>query len=917
MNASALAHCATMSTIVTREQHAMKRDQIDFPARHEALREQVSLLGGLIGDLLQEQCGQALFARIEEARSAAIDRRSVSAPSAALQELCRFENPAEASEFIRGFTAWFRMVNLAEQVHRIRRRREYRNSSAGPQPDSLIDAFSRLQDSGVEWDELKDLLSDLLIEPVFTAHPTEATRRSILEKEQRMARYLVQRLDPGLPPLEAERLIDRVRMEQTIAWQTAEQSRTRPTVADEAEHAHFYLANTLYRVAPVLHEAIADAAAAVYGVDIHPGDIPTVLRFGSWVGGDMDGNPNVGPDTVLDTLAEQRRQVILNYRREVGRLNRLLSQTEGRAAVTRELKERIVDYRRRMPDVERQVPARHVEMPYRVFLCFIDARLRGTLEEHRAGYERAEEFLDDLDMIITSLQRNGGQRAGLFPVQRLRRRADIFRFHLAALDLRIDSGDLHEALARQLDDPDWPSRGAEERIEVLLEQLEQGREFRTDDHPVFRLLESAATAHYRFGHRSISTLIVSMSRNADDVLAAWLMARAAGIEDGRLDLVPLFETVGDLQAAERVMAGLLDLACWRQLLTRRQNRQMIMLGYSDSNKDGGMVASRWSLQDAQSRLTALFAERGTGVVFFHGRGGTIGRGGGKTHSAVLASPPGSVAGRLRITEQGEVIHRKYGLRAIASRNLEQTIGAVIQATLGRAGSEDTQDDHHLMARLADLARTAYRELVYGSDDFAKYFRRVTPIDVIERMRIGSRPASRQKKTGIEGLRAIPWVFAWGQSRHSLPGWYGLGTGLEQLAEEVGLETLREMTERWRFPANLLQDAEMAMAKSDMDIAAHYAELAGDLADKHFPTIRAEFKRTEAMICSIRDQDQLLERDPTLRRTILLRNPYVDPMSFAQVDLLSRWRAGKREDPALEQALITSVHGIAQGLQNTG
>ncbi|MFP4207990.1 MAG: phosphoenolpyruvate carboxylase [Wenzhouxiangella sp.] len=895
----------------------MKRDQIDFPARHAALREDVSLLGGLIGELLREQCGESLFVRVEEARSAAIDRRSGQSTGDFLQSLCRFGDSTEASDFIRGFAAWFRMVNLAEQVHRIRRRREYQKSATGPQPDSLLDVFARLKAAGRGWDEIRALLDELLIEPVFTAHPTEATRRSILEKEQRMARYLVQRMDPTLPPGEAERLIDRVRMEQTIAWLTAEQSHTRPTVADEAEHAHFYLANTLYRVAPLIHEAIAEAAGRVFGVDDWPGDMPTVLRFGSWVGGDMDGNPNVGPDTVLDTLAEQRRQAISNYRREVGRLNRLLSHTEARAGVSAGVKARIAEYRRLLPEVEKQVPARHIDMPYRVLLCFIDARLRGTLKEHRAGYERAGELLDDLDVMIDSLKQHGGRRAGLFPLQRLRRRADIFRFHLAALDLRVDSGDLHEAVARQLEDPEWPERGVEERTGVLLDRLRHGHHPRSDDHPVFRLLEAAATAHYRFGEGSVGTLIVSMSRNADDILAAWLMARSAGIEDGRLDLVPLFETVADLQAAERVMAGLLELDGWRDLLSLRQNRQMIMLGYSDSNKDGGMVASRWSLQDAQVRLTALFVQAGIRVVFFHGRGGTIGRGGGKTHSAVLAAPPGSVGGRLRLTEQGEVIHRKYALRAIAARNLEQATGAVIEATLGFNRSREEEGDHRLMARLAELARAAYRQLVYGSEDFSDYFRSATPIDVIERMRIGSRPASRQKKTGIEGLRAIPWVFAWGQSRHSLPGWYGLGSGLEQLAGEVGLDTLRALNRRWLFFANLLQDAEMAMAKSDMDIAGHYAGLAGELGEHFFPTIRDEFKRTEAMICAIREQSSLLERDPTLKRSILLRNPYIDPMSFAQVDLLARWRAGDREDSALEQALITSVHGIAQGLQNTG
>ncbi|TVR96860.1 MAG: phosphoenolpyruvate carboxylase [Wenzhouxiangellaceae bacterium] len=896
----------------------MKRENIDFPTQHEPLRDDVSLLGGLVGEMLKEQCGQALFDRVEAARAAAIERRSGDDEHAGLEPLCRFDDWAQASDFVRGFAAWFRMVNLAEQVHRIRRRRQYQAEGAGAQPDSLADVMTRLAQAGVAWEAVAKTLEQLLVEPVFTAHPTEATRRSILEKEQRMARYLVQRLDPGLPTGEVKRLIDRVRMEQTIAWQTAEQSHERPTVADEAEHAHFYLANVLYRIAPVLHENLAEAASAAYGNEIWPGDLPTVLRFGSWVGGDMDGNPNVGPDTVLDTLAEQRRQVISNYRREVGRLNRLLSQTNGRTSITDELAARIADYRQRLPAVFQLVPARHADMPYRVFLCLVDARLRDTLADGPAAYESPEAFVADLDLMSASLDQHRGRHAGRFPLERLRRRADMFAFHLAALDLRIDSGDLHEAVARQLDDPDWPERSAEQRTERLLKMLAAPQACRKDDHPVLRLLQAAATAHDRFGKRAIATLIVSMSRNADDVLAAWLMARLAGIEDGLLDLVPLFETVGDLEAAEGVMSGLLELSEWRELLGKRGTRQVIMLGYSDSNKDGGMVASRWSLQDAQRKLVALFADHGVGVSFFHGRGGTVGRGGGKTHRAVMASPAGAVAGHLRLTEQGEVIHRKYALRAIAVRNLEQTAGAVLMATLGQPRPGSSHPDwHEAMARLANFSRRAYRELVYGDDSFADYFQHATPIDVIQRMRIGSRPASRAKKTGISGLRAIPWVFAWGQSRHALPGWFGLGSGLETLAAEIGEDKLAEMARDWLFLSNLLEDAEMAMAKADMSIAHRYAALAGDLGRHYFPQIHREYRRTEEWICRLKGQDHLLERDPTLRRSILLRNPYVDPMSFTQVDLLARWRAGRREDEALEQALIATVHGIAQGLQNTG
>jgi phosphoenolpyruvate carboxylase len=900
----------------------MKRQDIDFPAEHQPLRDDVSLLGGMIGELLREQCGDALFERVETSRSAAIARRVGEDDGTSLLEQCRIDDAAEASAFVRAFAAWFRMVNLAEQVHRIRRRREYMAAGEGVQPDSLADVFEKLAGEGNDWETVRSRLDDLLVEPVFTAHPTEATRRSVLEKEQRMARYLVERLDPGLSENAANRLIDRVRMEQTIAWQTAEQSRTRPSVADEAEHAHYYLANVLYGVAPVMHENLAEAATRAWGVDLWPGDLPSVLRFGSWVGGDMDGNPNVTGETVMETLTEQRRQVIGNYLKEVRRLNRLLSQTEGRVAVSAEVRERVSAYRRLLPQEAEAIPARHGEMPYRVLLNLVEARLKATVDDGECAYDHLDEFAADLGLIADSLKANRGRRAGLFPVERLLRRVDIFGFHLAALDLRIDSGDLHEAVSELIDDPEWPDRDPEERTCYLEDAVGTGRIPDGRDlgatHPVYKLLAAAARAHDKFGARAITTLIISMSRNADDILAAWFMARAAGVDLNGLDIVPLFETVDDLIAAEGVMEGLLGLSVWRDLLSQRGNRQTVMLGYSDSNKDGGMLASRWSLQDAQRKLLTLFEQHGVKVTFFHGRGGTVGRGGGKTPRAVLAAPVGSVGGRLRMTEQGEVIHRKYGLRTIAVRNLEQATGAVIKSGfLDRDPDTEEGPWRRAMARLADYSRSAYRDLVYGDDAFGEYFRLATPIDVIERMRIGSRPASRAKKTGISGLRAIPWVFAWGQSRQGLPGWYGLGSGLERLIEEIGFDQVEEMAGEWLFFANLLSDAEMAMSKADIGIGRHYAALAGVLGERYFPTIEAEFARTREMICRIRGQDELLDNDPTLKRSILLRNPYVDPMSFTQVELLERWRAGDCKDEALELALIDSVHGIAQGLQNTG
>jgi phosphoenolpyruvate carboxylase len=900
----------------------MKRQEIDFPSEHQPLRDDVSLLGAMIGELLREQCGDALFERVETARAAAIARRVGDDDGSELLAQCRIDDAGEASAFVRSFAAWFRMVNLAEQVHRIRRRREYMAAGEGVQPESLADVFEKLATDGQDWETVRTMLAGLLVEPVFTAHPTEATRRSILEKEQRMARYLVERLDPGLSENAANRLVDRVRMEQTIAWQTAEQSRSRPSVADEAEHAHYYLANVLYSVAPVLHENLAEAATRAWGENVWPGDLPSVLQFGSWVGGDMDGNPNVTGETVMETLTEQRRQVIGNYLKEIRRLNRLLSQTDGRASISGAVRERIADYRKLLPRQAAAIPTRHADMPYRALLYLMEARLKATLCDGEGGYGHVDEFADDLKRIADSLKANCGRRAGLFPVERLLRRVDIFGFHLAALDLRIDSGDLHEAVGEVIDDPDWPERDPEERTRYLSDAVGRGNipdgQHSNATHPVYKLLSAAALAHEKFGARAITTLIISMSRNADDILAAWFMARAAGVQRHRLDIVPLFETVDDLIAAEGVMQELLGLDVWRELLAERGNRQTVMIGYSDSNKDGGMVASRWSLQDAQRKLLALFAEQDVKITFFHGRGGTVGRGGGKTPRAVLAAPVGSVGGRLRMTEQGEVIHRKYGLRTIAVRNLEQATGAVIMSGfLDRDPDTEEGPWRRAMARLAELSRGAYRDLVYGDETFSDYFRLATPIDVIERMRIGSRPASRAKKTGISGLRAIPWVFAWGQSRQGLPGWYGLGTGLEALVEECGFEQVEEMAREWLFFSNLLSDAEMAMAKADIGIGRHYAGLAGELGERYFPTIEAEFDRTRKMICRIKGQDGLLDQDLTLKRSILLRNPYVDPMSFTQVDLLERWRAGGCQDEALELALIDSVHGIAQGLQNTG
>jgi len=437
---------------------------------------------------------------------------------------------------------------------------------------------------------------------------------------------------------------------------------------------------------------------------------------------------------------------------------------------------------------------------------------------------------------------------------------------------------------------------------------------------VFRAFEEARET---YGSRAVGPFILSMARDADDVLTALVLARWGGMgsKSGKgipLDVAPLFETVADLESAPEVMRRLAEDDLYRRHLTGRGDRQMVMLGYSDSNKDGGLAASRWALHRGQAALLAALEGTGLHLTFFHGRGGTVGRGGGKTHRAVLAAPPGSIAGTLRMTEQGEVIEDKYGLRGIAMRTLERTVGSVALVTaIPRRPDPREERWRAVLDDLAEASRVAYRTLVYDHPDFPMYFRHATPIDVIERLSIGSRPPARRGGGGIENLRAIPWVFSWTQSRHLLPGWFGLGTGLEKAREEHGNEMLHAMAEGWPFFRNLLDDAEMVLAKADLGIAARYADLAEETGTRLFPQIREEHARTVQTILDLKGTESLLAHDPTLQRSIRLRNPYVDPMSLLQVDLPRRWRETDRQDEALFSALLATVHGIAQGLQNTG
>ena len=903
--------------------HTRRGSLTEFAPKDVPLRDDVRTLGALVGDVIREQCGDAFFQLVERARHAAI-----AGADDELHALLKGLAPRDAETLVRAFATYFEVVNLAERIHRIRRRRDYLRSARDPQEGSLQAAVARLAAAGVSPPQVAALLQRLRVEPVFTAHPTEATRRTLLEKEQVIGRLLVERLDPSRTPDEERAALARIREEITATWQTDPQPSARPTVMDELENVLFYLTDIVYRIVPPFSAELEQAVHNAYDVAVPPPTRP-VLRFGSWVGGDMDGNPSVGAETLHAALSRQRELALERYAREATELSRRLSQSGALTGVSDVVRERVAAYSAQFPKALATIPARYHDMPYRVLFRLIAARLEATRRDTSDGYTAAAELERDLGIVIASLRAHRGEHAGLFGVQRLLRRVETFGFHMATIDVRQHAHVHRAVLATLLADPEWNTRPAADRLARLQRVLTQGEQpAGSPDAQATRTLEvftAIADCRARFGPDAVGPYIISMTQGADDVLAVLVLARWGGLgQPGEghvpLDVAPLFETVTDLAAAPTVMCELLGEPFYRAHLAERRMQQMVMIGYSDSNKDAGIGASRWALHRAQAALVAATDRSGVDLTFFHGRGGTVSRGGGRIASAILSAPAGSVRGRYRMTEQGEAINAKYGLRGIAMRTLEQTASAVALAT-ALPHTPDSRETGWTgtMEVLARDSRAAYRALVYDDPHFAEYFRQATPIDVIERMEIGSRPASRPSadQNEIEQLRAIPWVFAWTQSRHLLPGWYGLGTALDRATERHGAAALGDMVRDWPFMRALIDDVEMVLATADLAIAARYARLAGTLGDRYFPVIRAEFDRTVANVLALKRETALLDSDSALQRSILLRNPYVDPMSLLQIDLLERWRAEGRPDNEVFRALLASVRGIAQGLQSTG
>ena len=905
----------------------MNAEPVYFALKDRPLRADVGRLGALLGDLLRQIASPGVFETVEASRRAARRRRKGD-PTGGEELSARLKAlpVPKALEVARAFSAYFGVVNTAEQVHRLRRRIDY--LSAGElQPGSLRAAACELAQRGTTLEEVQVALANLMVEPVFTAHPTESVRRTLLKKDQRLAQALVERFGvEGLDPVSLGVLDERITLEIASAWQTEEQLPGPPSVADEVEHVLFFLSDVLYRVVPALHEELERALELAYDRPVRI-DRP-VVRFASWVGGDMDGNPNVDADTIRATLARHLELALRRYEGELRGLHEHLSQSATRVEIDGVLLDRVRDYAARFPDEFAAVPGRYTDMPYRQLLWLMSARLARKGRGLQGGYGPPEEFREDLELIAGSLQRHGGARAGLALVRRALWRVDVFGFHLAALDTRQDAEVHRSAVGALLGDPDFAERAAAERAgrdrrgrwpDTMPAEFDLRRRDCDARWMSFALSPrpASATGPGPWAHPSIS-----MAQGPDDALAVLLLARAGGCVDaeGRvpLDVAPLFETVEDLEAGPDVLRALAADPTYAAHLQARGRRQVVMLGYSDSNKDGGIAASRVALDRAQERLVAVAAELDLQLELFHGRGGSISRGGSKPRDGILAAPRGALAGRARTTEQGEIIGAKFGLRGIASRTLEVTLGALLERTAGGDQARAaTSEERAIADTLGHASRVRYRELVHEDADFPALFREMTPLDVIERLQIGSRPARRREMRGVEDLRAIPWVFAWTQCRAVLPGWFGVGTGLSEAIAAHGLATVRRAVRSWPFLSTLVADVEMVLAKSDLDIAARYAELAGEVGLRLFPLIRSEHELAVARLLEVTESRELLEHDATLRRSIRLRNPYVDPLSFMQIDLLRRWRAGDRQDHALERALAQTVRGIARGLRNTG
>jgi phosphoenolpyruvate carboxylase len=889
------------------------------------VRRDVRELGALLGDVLEAQASREAFETVESVRTSAIDYREGDLDSrASLEESISSLSPERASVVARAFTTYFELINLAEERERVRAIREA--SQEGTVADSLAEAVDDLADE--DEDTVQRVFDDVLVEPTFTAHPTEARRKTVKAKLRSVANHLEALDERNLTDTEAEQLWRDVDAEVTSLWQTPQVRSRRPEPEDEAYNVQWYLENTLFDVVGEVYDELEDAIEADLDDAI---DLPKLFEFRSWAGSDRDGNPFVTPEVTTNTLARQREVVLERYREDLKRLSGVVSQDGERTEIGEDLHVSLATDRNHLPGVAKEAEERYPNEPYRQKLGLMRARLDRVDDVRPGGYEEPSELREDLETISESLRDNGGEVVAEARVDPLIRQVETFGFTLASLDLR-DHRENHteavgEALARE--GIDYENMGETERVETLTEAILQDdpvvdlRDRGDVSETTARVLErfdSLGDWQAEYGVEAIDTYCISMTEEPSHVLEVLFLADQAGVvhlpDHCGIDVVPLLETKSALSGARRIMGTLFENEAYRQALSARGDVQEVMIGYSDSNKENGFLAANWSLYTNQRRLGEITDDHDIQLRLFHGRGGSISRGGGPMNEAMLALPRETVTGEIKFTEQGEAIAEKYGNRRIAERNLEQMINAQIRARK-RALSDPDPDIPEAwidaMEEMAEAARLEYRDLL-ETEGFVQYFEEATPITVIEDLNLGSRPASRTGERNVEDLRAIPWVFSWTQCRCILPSWYALGTGIEAYLENGGdVETLAEMYEEWPFFETTLDRAAIAVASTDLEIAQEYANLASpDLREKFFPRLTAEYERTREHLLDITERDGPIQRD-WLEESLERRNPYVDPLNLLQANLLSQSHRSETE----ERTLRLTVKGIAAGMKNTG
>ena len=900
----------------------------DTDLKEAPLRRDVRSLGRLLGDVLKEQVGDKLFSAVEELRLLLIEHRELHAQPAHDVEneqrlIARAErivsrlDVAEAHQMAKAFAIYFELTNLAETNHRKRRRRAAQTSPDLPaQPGSFLGTLRRMRDAGVTQQQALEWLAKIEVILVFTAHPTEVARRTVLFKRQRIAAELEQLDRLPLTERESEKHEQAIIAEITGLWQTDEVRRRQPTVRDEIRMGLDYYPSVLFETLPALYDELAENFREAYGEELPANALPRVLRFGSWIGGDRDGNPLVTPECTRDALQIARETILTYYIERVNDLIWQLSPSTYQVPVTKQLEEALSSYATTVspPDLN---PERHPSQEvYRRFLDYVLSRLVLARDEpnNTNAYQNTAEFRKDLSVARESLSANGGERVARFLFDPLLRQVDTFGFHLHTLDVREHASvhkravlEFSKVVANEEALPPAPSKETVNLVDSLRTVSDLKRAYPAE---------------------AIRTYVISGAQSASDVTAVVSLAELNGVQvaskdgsDPGMMPVPLFESIEDLRNCPSICRNLWTSAEYTRLLDSWERRQEVMLGYSDSNKDGGMLTSTWEIFKAHRALHRVAAECNVKLTLFHGRGGTVGRGGGPTHHAIIAQPQGAFNGQIKITEQGEVMNWKYSDRVLAERNLELMIAACLEA-LSRPG--DVEDlDHESEAALEKMSQDAfefYREKIAENEAVLTYFEEATPVKELEHVRIGSRPTRRSAGRGLGDLRAIPWVFGWMQSRHVVPAWFGVGFALERFSQQSSSNAELQEKLMSQFPlfTELIANVELGLAKADLSIARLYAGLVSDvvLRERVFAMLFEEFERTKEVVLRLTGQITLLEKNPVLARSIRLRNPYVDPLSLIQVELLRRKRRGEDNDD-MNYALAATINGIAAGLRNTG